>query len=96
MANLSNIQFRLNSADKKKFAKILDEVGLDMPSAFRIFVKKVINSGGLPFKAQKLTENGFTIAEEKEILKRIEESKDPKNRVGPFKDAASLIKSLNS
>jgi addiction module RelB/DinJ family antitoxin len=94
---LTNIQFRISTADKKKFAKILEDVGLDMPTAFRMFVKRVVASGGIPFKPQKLTENGMTLAEEQEILDIIKQAHEhPETVSGPFSDIDSLLKSLNS
>ena len=93
----TNIQVRISASDKKKFAKILDDVGLDIPSAFRIFVKRVIAAKGVPFRAQKITENGLTFEEEEELLRIIAKAKEyPEKMIGPFKNSESLIKSLNS
>lgn len=91
---LVNIQFRMDGQDKKKLAQILDDAGLDIPTAFRMFAKSIIKRRGIDFyvgEPQRFSKKG-----ERELLKALKEAEDPKNLVGPFYDAKSLIASLNS
>ncbi|MDL0089860.1 type II toxin-antitoxin system RelB/DinJ family antitoxin [Campylobacter gastrosuis] len=49
----SLIQVRINEQDKKQADELLAQLGLDMGTAIRIFIKQVLNRGGLPFKITK-------------------------------------------
>lgn len=71
--SMSHIQIRIDEKTKKSAKKVLDELGLDMTSAIRIFLKQVVLRRKLPFEI--LTENGLTIEQEAEILKASEEAK---------------------
>lgn len=44
------IQARVDEFEKKEVAEILEEIGLDIPSAIRIFFKKIIQQSGIPFE----------------------------------------------
>lgn len=46
------IQVRVDSKLKKDAADILDRIGLDMPNAIRMFLKRVVAERGLPFDAK--------------------------------------------
>lgn len=54
---VSTINVILNDEDKKAFSEICNELGLNMSTAFNMFVKSVIRTGGLPFEVvvKKLT-----------------------------------------
>ncbi len=94
---LANIQFRMNANEKKKLAKTLEEIGLDIPTALRMFAMKVINFGGIPFYVEKSGPYGpMSEKGKRELRKALKEAEDPKNLIGPFYDAKSLIASLRS
>ena len=69
---MSTIQVRIDPIIKKSTKKVLDEIGIDISSAVKIYFKQIIIHQGIPF--QLLTDNGFTIQEEKEILKASQEA----------------------
>ena len=87
------IQIRIDIKLKKDAETVLSELGMDVPTAVRIFLKKVVISKSIPFelKSQKLTVNGFTEEFENEVL---EAEKDPEY-IGPFNNAKDMIKALN-
>ena len=87
---------RLPKKLKDDAEAIFDEVGLDMPTAFRAFLKASVRRKGIPFPLHTLDENGFTPEEVTEIQQAHKESFDPKNTSGVFHDTDSLIKHLNS
>ena len=51
MAEQVLIQFRADKALKQDVADIYDELGMDLPTAFRMFMKKSKQVRGLPFDA---------------------------------------------
>jgi addiction module RelB/DinJ family antitoxin len=46
---LTNVQIRIDASLKKEAEGVLDKIGLDMPTAFRIFLKKVVATRSIPF-----------------------------------------------
>lgn len=89
---MATIQVRIDDKTKKSAKKVLDDLGLDMSTAIKVFLKQVIVKQGVPF--QLLTENGFTLQEEKEILKAAKEAKKHINTTPPL-SAEEAVKHLN-
>jgi DNA-damage-inducible protein J len=44
-----SIQIRLEEKLKKRVEKVLDDLGMDVPTAVRIFFVQVAATGGIPF-----------------------------------------------
>lgn len=65
MSDQSFIQVRVDNNIKQEATDILSEIGIDMPNAIRMFLKRVILERGLPFEAKlperkiELTEDGI-------------------------------------
>ncbi len=51
MAEQVLIQFRADKALKQEVANIYEELGMDLPTAFRMFMRKSKQVRGLPFEA---------------------------------------------
>lgn len=66
---VTTINIRLNDEDKKIFNEICNELGLNMSTAFNMFVKSMIRTGGLPFEVKI---NNFNA----ETIKALEETND--------------------
>ncbi len=49
MAEQAFIQVRIDSKLKRDATAVLDEIGMDMPNAIRMFLKRVVLEQGLPF-----------------------------------------------
>jgi DNA-damage-inducible protein J len=49
MANAALVQVKVDKDIKEDVSKIYENLGLDLPTAIRIFFKKSIAVGGLPF-----------------------------------------------
>ena len=62
MADQSFIQVRVDSNIKQEATDILSEIGIDMPNAIRMFLKRVILERGLPFET-KLPESKIEVME---------------------------------
>ncbi|MFT5037346.1 MAG: DNA-damage-inducible protein J [Candidatus Azotimanducaceae bacterium] len=69
----STIQIRIDTKTKNESRKILEELGLDMSSAVKMFLKNVINTQSIPLDLR--TVNGFTVAQEREMIRDTEEAK---------------------
>ena len=94
----ANIQFRLDVELKKQLEQALDDMGLDIATAMRMFAKKVVQVKTIPFKLGKneeLDENGFTQKEVDELLKAYDRSLDPKNLSPAFDDVEEAIAYLH-
>ena len=94
MMMTTTIQIRIDSKVKNAAKKILDELGLDMSSAIKLYLSQIVHSKGIPF--QPLTENGMTAAEEEEILKAAEEAERGINVTKPMDpdEALEYLKKL--
>ncbi len=77
---------------RRKAEKVLDALGLDVPSAVNVFLKKVVATHSIPFAiAEEPPPYRFTVAEEEEILASAKDAHDPKKVSGPFHTADELI-----
>lgn len=76
---MSQIQIRIDEKTKKDAQAILNDIGLDLSSAIKVYLKQIIIYKGIPL--QLLTENGLTVAEEQAILKAEKEAMQGKNVV---------------
>ncbi|MCX6733297.1 MAG: type II toxin-antitoxin system RelB/DinJ family antitoxin [Candidatus Peregrinibacteria bacterium] len=91
---MATVQIRIDEKTKKSAKKILDEVGLDMSSAIKLYFNQITIRQGIPF--QILTENGLTLDQEKQIQKASAESKKGVNVTKSMnaKDALAYLKNL--
>lgn len=89
------LEVTLNPALKKKAAKVLDGLGLDLESAVRVFLTKVVATHSIPFAlAEEPEPYRFTERETKEILAAKWEAKKAGNVSGPFTTPEALISHL--
>lgn len=88
-----NVTFRMDKNDKEAFESIINDLGLNLSSAFNIFAKAVIRKGGVPFelktkipneetqRAMYNAENGIDMEETsiEELIAEFETMKKAKN-----------------
>lgn len=91
MTEDSSIKLRIDENLKKEATALFADLGLDIPTAIRIFLKQAVKHQGLPFEVRQLQLNEETIAAMKEA-NRI--SKDPD--IKAFTDVNTLFKELGS
>ncbi len=93
---MTTLQIRIDDDTKKLAKKILDDVGMDMSSAIKIYLKQIVIRKGLPF--QVLTENGLTMQEENSILKASSDAKKGRNitKTSTLKAAKNHLNKLKS
>lgn len=86
------VQIRIDQKLKKQVDIIFEDLGLDTPTAIRLFLKKVVVTKSIPFDLKSTrTENGFMQEFENEIL----ETSKEKEHIGPFKSAKAAIVALH-
>lgn len=88
---VSVINVRLDDEDKKAFNELCNELGLNMSTAFNMFVKSMLRTGGLPFEARIENYNVETI-------KAIQETEDIINgkvKRPTYKNAKELFDALD-
>lgn len=95
---MKNIQVRLDEKLKNKAEKVFKKVGIDTPTAIRIFFHKVTDFGGIPFSlVQDDFHDNYTPEQIQELDRMVDEiRKDPSQLIGPFSSAEELIKSLHA
>ena len=52
-----NLQVRIDDKLRKRAEKVFEKVGIDTPTAIRIFFSKVADTGSIPFPLQYLEDN---------------------------------------
>ena len=66
------VSFRINSEDKEKVTKIYESWGMNLSTAFNVFVKKSISDGGLPFEVKDPFYSKENIEELEKRIKQVE------------------------
>lgn len=89
MAQNTLIQVRVEDSLKKDADALFSDLGLDTPTAIRIFLKQAIKRNGIPFDVAQPMPNAETIAAMKEA-DRI--SRDP--NVKGYTNVDEMIKEL--
>ncbi|MBN2854146.1 type II toxin-antitoxin system RelB/DinJ family antitoxin [Patescibacteria group bacterium] len=85
--NNAQLQIRIDSKTKKEAKEILDDLGLDMSTAVKLFFRQVINAKNIPFEIRG--ENGLTL-HNAELLR--ESIISAKNSRKSFRSGKTLIK----
>ena len=62
MANTSNVSFRIDTDIKNQADKLFSQLGLNMTTAFNIFLRQAIREGSIPFNVTLNTPNAETVA----------------------------------
>jgi DNA-damage-inducible protein J len=89
-AKVSNVSFRVDTSIKKKADRLFSELGLNMTTAFNIFLRQSVREGCIPFNVTTNTPNAKTVAAMREA-ERI--AKDPSiKRYANAKDALRELK----
>ena len=73
MNSQETIQIRIDAKTKEAARKTLNELGLDMSSAVKLFLTNVVNSQSIPLDLR--TENGFTLLQEQALVAETESAK---------------------
>ena len=85
--NNEQIQIRIDSKTKNEAKKVLEDLGMDMSSAIKIFFRQVINTKNFPCELRDA--NGFTLRNAEILRKSIVGAK---NNEKSFNKGSALIK----
>ncbi|MEK7098381.1 MAG: type II toxin-antitoxin system RelB/DinJ family antitoxin [Patescibacteria group bacterium] len=66
----TTVHVRMSASTKKKAQQTLKRMGLDVSTAVNLFLNRVVSTQAIPFEVR--TENGYTPAQEKQIIKDTE------------------------
>lgn len=93
-----SIQLRMDPGLKERAESVLEELGLDMPTALRLFLKKVVKTNAIPFRISLEDESGESLTRTRirEIPASREEIRDPAKLSGPFKNSQETQSFLDS
>lgn len=76
MKNSTNITIRIDKELKKQAEKLFSELGMNISTAFNVFIRQSIREGGIPFMINKEQPNKETIAAIKEAERISNDSSD--------------------
>lgn len=82
----STIQVRIDEQTKRVAKKAFREMGLDMSSAVKLFLKNVVITQSIPFEVR--TKNGFTRSQEEGMLMETEEAAKSTRKYASYREMA--------
>ena len=88
-ANVSNVCFRIDSDLKAQADTLFAELGLNMTTAFNIFLRQSVRQGCIPFEITLDTPNADTVAA---LLEARQMMADPNTRKYSVEDALKELK----
>ena len=81
---MATLQIRVDDDTKKKADVLFTGLGLDTPTAIRIFLAAAIDNGGIPFVIQKRKIS-------QDLAEAIEDTRNRTNLSKPYKTATEAI-----
>ena len=87
----SNVSFRIDTDIKNQADRLFSELGLNMTTAFNIFLRQAIREGSIPFSVTVNTPNAETIAA---LLEAERIASDP--AVKRYSDVEEALRELKS
>ncbi len=86
----TTLQIRIDSKDKKDAQKIFKDLGMDITTGVKSFIKQVVIDKALPF--QPRTENGFTPEYEALLLRESAWAEKHAKRYNSVKEAMVALR----
>ena len=87
--NVSNVSFRIDSDLKMQADTLFAALGLNMTTAFNIFLRQSVRQGCIPFEITLDTPNGETVAA---LLEARQMMADPNTKKYDVEDALKELK----
>ena len=73
---MTQLQVRIDKKTKDKAKKILEDLGMDLSTAVKVFFKQIVIVGGLPVELRDV--NGFRPHKARELKKAIKDAEKSK------------------
>ena len=89
MANMVNVNFKLDEDVKKRMEYVCSEMGLSLSAAFTIYAKKVAREKRIPFELCLYEPNEDT-------YRAIERAEKGQDIYGPFNSVEEMMESLDA
>ncbi len=83
-----NVTFRVDDELKKQANALFAELGMNLSTAFNIFLRQSMREQQIPFKVSKNVPNAVTLA-------AMDDAENDEDIYGPFNDVSSLMEELN-
>lgn len=83
-----NVTFRVDDELKKQADALFAELGMNLSTAFNIFLRQSVREQQIPFKVSKNIPNAVTLA-------AMDSAEKDEDTYGPFDDIPSLMEALH-
>lgn len=84
-----NVTIRVDDELKKQADALFAELGMNLSTAFNIFLRQSVREQQIPFKVSKNVPNAVTLA-------AMDSAEKDEDVYGPFDDVSSLMEALNA
>lgn len=84
-----NVTIRVDEDLKKQAESLFSELGLNLTTAFNIFLRQSVREQQIPFRVSKNVPNSVTLA-------AMETSEKGEDLYGPFDSVSDLMEALNA
>ena len=91
MAGTSNVSFRIDSDLKAQADSLFASLGMNMTTAFNVFLRQAVREGSIPFNITVNTPNAETVAA---ILEAEQLKKNPQAK--KYSDVEEALKELKA
>ena len=89
MNNITSVSFRIDTNLKKQADTLFDNLGLNMTTAFNMFLRQSVREGRIPFEATINVPNSDTIAA---MLEAIQLENDPNAKTYTVEETLKELK----
>ena len=90
MNNITSVSFRIDANLKKQADALFSALGLNMTTAFNMFLRQAVREGRIPFEATLNVPNSETVAA---MIETIQLANDPATKTYDVEDALRELKS---
>ncbi len=84
-----NVTLRVDEDLKKQADALFSELGLNLTTAFNIFLRQAVREQGIPFMVSKNVPNAVTLA-------AMEAAQKGEDVYGPYNSVSDLMEALNA
>lgn len=89
---MANVSFRMDDTLKKQADELFNDLGMNLTTAFTIFVKQAIREQGIPFEITREVPNAETI----EAIREVEEMRRNPSLGKSYTDVDEMMEDLLS